>query len=147
MKRIDQKGLRAEFNIMDKEAIKQIHNYKCSICGKIIQNGHIHHIIPIYKANINNYLEINQFSNLTYLCFKCHKKQHNFLELQWCIRCPVCKNHQYIFKKNKKWLIRICLSCGYENKVTIRKFIGLNYFPDSPEVKKATKEFFSIIPP
>lgn len=60
---------RTKWNTVKKQ-VKKRSNGICEICGKIKKQMDVHHIIPVDKGLPIE--EINQLSNLMYLCRKCH---------------------------------------------------------------------------
>ncbi|PWI35371.1 HNH endonuclease [Vibrio albus] len=53
-----------------RKEVLDLDRYRCNICGKVPEEKHIHHIIPISSHGSNH------INNLVTLCYKCHNNQH-----------------------------------------------------------------------
>jgi hypothetical protein len=137
--------LRKEYEKIDKQAFKKQTNFRCFDCNKKTNTGHIHHNIPIHKADISNYNIINNYYNLKYLCFNCHKKYHPFISSlsKLSNHCPICNSVDFKLINTRKYYIRACSNCHYTNNIKTRRFININHSKESNMVIKNITLFFN----
>lgn len=68
-----------------REIRRKLDNYECQNCGvherDLIQQLHVHHIVPFRTFGIERYEEANRIDNLISLCSICHKTLENKPEI------------------------------------------------------------------